>query len=96
MSEEDKKPRFHIHWFRLVIIIVIIFVLLNVDLRSLSKSPQLQNNISYAKNEVIILWNKYLAEPINNFLNNLLRNLVNQGIDKAKDTVDIKLDNLKQ
>lgn len=95
MSEEDKKLRFHIHWFRLIIIIAIIFIIFNVDLKSYSKSSQLQNNISYVKNEAIILWNKYLALPINSFFNNLFKNFVNQGIEKAKDTVDIKLDSYK-
>lgn len=95
MSEEDKKAKFHIHWFRLIIIIAIIFIIFNVDLKSYSKSSQLQNNISYVKNEAIILWNKYLAIPINSFFNNLFKNLVNQGIEKAKDTVDIKLDSYK-
>ena len=96
MVDDERKPRFHFHLFRLIIIIAIIFVLLKVDIKSIVKSPQLQENISYVKNQAVSLWERYLAEPVNNAWDSLFKGLINKGIDTIQNSVDNKLEDLKQ
>lgn len=95
MSEENKS-RVHIHLFRLIIIIAIIFVLLKVDIKSLVKSPQLQENISYVKDQMVSLWDRYLALPVKEAWDGLFKNLMNKGIDTVQGSLNNKLEDLKQ
>jgi hypothetical protein len=61
MSDDgEKKPRLHIHTGGLIIILIIILILLKVDIKSKIKSQRFQENITFIKEQAIILNQKYI------------------------------------
>lgn len=96
MSDNHKKSRLHIHIFRLFLIIALIWVLLQINVKTVVESPQLQENVSYVKEQSVTIWQKYLAKPVGNAWNNLLKNLVNRGIDQVQEKINSNFDEIKQ
>lgn len=62
----------------LIIFIVVILILsiLNIDLRSIVESDQVQTNFSYVWNFTKIVWSDYLSDPVTYFWNNIFISLL--------------------
>ena len=45
MSDDERKPRLHIHTGGIIILIIILLVLFKVDIKSKINSPQFQKNV---------------------------------------------------
>ena len=95
MSDDERKPRVHIHTGGLIILIIIILILFKVDLISKIKSPQFQKNISYIQNEAKIIWQDYVVFPMKSktgdWLKNTANNTINNGIEKIQNNISEKL-----
>jgi len=88
MSEEGHHSRLHIHLGGLFIIIIILLILFKVNLKGVIKSPQFQENISYLEEQATNVWTKYLEKPLKSGLNSLTGNLVNQGVNQIKKSIN--------
>jgi len=53
------------------IIVVLILSILNIDVRGIVESEQVQTNFSYIWNVVKMVWSDYLSDPVTYFWNNI-------------------------
>jgi len=53
-----------IKWIIIAIIGLVILGYLGVDIQKTVKAPAVQNNLTYAKDVAIHVWNNYLAAPV--------------------------------
>jgi hypothetical protein len=82
---DEQKSRLHIHLGGLVILIVIILVLFKIDIKSKIQSPQFQKNITYIEEQVKVVWNKYILDPIKSKAGNLFIDFTNKEVKKIQD-----------
>ncbi|MFA6397334.1 MAG: hypothetical protein WDK96_00615 [Candidatus Paceibacterota bacterium] len=71
----------------IILIIIAVFILsfLNVDVQSKIESPQIKNDLVYIKENSIIVWDKYLSEPLSYLWNSVfITTLVNSFVDGIK------------
>jgi len=85
MSDDERKPRLHIHLGGLVILIIIFLLLFKVDLRSKIDSPQFQKNLDYVTEEVKFIWQKYISDPLKDKINSVFIDFTNKEIQKIQD-----------
>ena len=95
MSDSDHKSGLHIHIGGLIIFIILILILFKVDIKSVVKSPQFQENVSYLKEQSLNIWDKYLAKPIKDGWNSLFNTLIDKGAQQLKNSLNSS-DNNKQ
>jgi len=89
MSEDIQKPRsnIHIHIGGAIIIIIILFVLFKVNIKSFIDSPQFQGNVNYIEQKGQDFWNKYLSKSFSYLWDNLIfGNLLSNGIKQIQNT----------
>ena len=95
MSDDERKPRIHIHTGGLIILIILLLILFKVDLPSKINSPQFSENITFLKTEATNFWNNYIIFPMKSssgeWLKNTVDNTVNGGIDKVQNNLSDKL-----
>jgi hypothetical protein len=95
MSDDERKPRVHIHTGGLIILIILLFILFKVDLVSKVKSPQFQENITFVKTEATKFWNDYVVFPMKSssgeWLKNTVNNTVNGGLEKVQNNLSEKI-----
>lgn len=84
MNDDERKPRLHIHTGGIIILIIIIFILFKVDIKSKIKSPQFQENYTYLTNEAKIFWDKYISIPLKSKAGTLFINITNTQLKKIQ------------
>ena len=87
MSDDERKPRVHIHTGGLIILIIIILILFKVDLISKIKSPTFQKNVSYIEETSKDLWQKYISNPLKAKTGEVFVDFTNKGIKQIQDNV---------
>jgi len=97
MSDDERRPRVHIHTGGLIILIIVLLILFKVDLPSKINSPQFQENITFIKTEATNFWNDYVVFPMKSssgeWLKNTVDNTVNGGLEKVQENFDNKINN---
>ncbi|MCR4284360.1 MAG: hypothetical protein NUV64_03575 [Parcubacteria group bacterium] len=58
------------------IIVILILSVLNIDIRSIVESEEVQTNFSYIWNFAKIVWSDYLSDPVTYFWNNIFISLL--------------------
>ena len=84
MSDDERKPRLHIHMGGLIILVIILLVLFKVDIKSKIKSPQFQKNITYIEDTVKGLYKKYVVDPFKIKASDMFIDVTNQGVKKMQ------------
>jgi hypothetical protein len=84
MSDDERKPRIHIHTGGLIIFIIIILILFKVDIFSKITSPQFQKNVTYIKTSANDLYIKYILNPFKIKANDLFINATNKEVQKIQ------------
>jgi len=85
------KNKGHFHLGGLLILLIIIFVLLKVDIKTVVNSPQFQQNASFVKEQATIVWSKYLKDPLTRSWNGLFNKIIDKGVDQIKDEIKIPI-----
>ena len=85
MSDDERKPRLHIHTGGLIILVVIILILFKVDIKSKINSPQFQKNVSYIEDQAKTLWQKYISIPFKSKAGDLFIDVSNKGLKKIQE-----------
>lgn len=95
-----QKPRsnIHIHIGGAIIIIIILFVLFKVNIKSFINSPQFQGNVNYIEQTGQDIWNKYLSKPVMYVWNNVIwGSAISQGINQVQSVIpSLKLPTVDQ
>lgn len=68
LQNKNNRQRGIIKFILLLIIFILILSYFNIDLRAIVESPQAQQNISYAKELAINIWNTWLKPLWDNYL----------------------------
>jgi len=84
MSDDERKPRLHIHTGGIIILIIIILILFKVDIKSKIKSEQFQKNITYIENTVKNFWNNKITPIIKSKANEVFIDATNEGFKKLQ------------
>lgn len=84
MSDDERKPRLHVHIGGLIILIIILLILFKVDIKSKIKSEQFQKNITYVETTVKDFWNKYVTTPLKSKAGEVFIDATNEGIKKIQ------------
>lgn len=82
MSDDERKPRLHIHTGGIIILIIILLVLFKVDIKSKIKSPQFQKNVTYIEETFKNFYKKFITDPLKNKANNFFIEKTNEGLKK--------------
>jgi len=93
-NEGENKPRLHIHIGGLIVLAIIALIIFKVDIKSKITSPQFQENITFIKEQAIILNQKYIIGPIKstagglivNYADNKLKEFENNLIEESSKT----------
>ena len=85
MNDDERKPRLHIHFGGLIILVIILLILFKVDIKSKIKSPQFQKNITYIEDTVKGLYTKYLVEPFKTKAGDVFKDVTNKEVKKIQD-----------
>ncbi len=75
----------HVHTGGLIIFIIILMILFKVDLKSIVKSQQFQNNISYVSDYLKSFWNKYSIMNLLKMPSSYVNDFVDTSVSKLKD-----------
>jgi len=86
MSDDERKPRLHIHIGGLIIIAIILLILFKVDIKSKIKSPQFQKNITYVETEIKTLWKKYISDPLKSKAGEVVTETLNNGVKEIQNS----------
>lgn len=82
MSDDERKPRLHIHTGGIIILIIILLILFKVDIKSKIKSPQFQKNVTYIEDTFKNFYKKYISDPLKNKANDFFIEKTNEGLKK--------------
>ena len=85
MNDDERKPRLHIHFGGLIILVIILLILFKVDIKSKIKSPQFQKNITYIEDTVKGFYTKYLVEPFKTKAGDVFKDVTNKEVKKIQD-----------
>ena len=88
MSDDERRPRLHIHTGGLIILIIILLILFKVDIVSKINNPQFQKNITYIEDQAKTIWQDYIVFPIKSkmgdWLINTTKNSINSSLEKVQ------------
>ncbi len=84
MSDDERKPRLHVHTGGIIILIIIILILFKVDIKSKIKSEQFQKNISYIENTVKNFWDDKISPIIKSKASEVFIDATNEGLEKLQ------------
>jgi hypothetical protein len=85
MSDDERKPRTHIHLGGIIILIIIILILFEVDIKSKIESPELKKNITFIETEVKDFWQKYIVSPTKTKAGEVFIDATNKGLSEIQD-----------
>lgn len=85
MSDDERKPRLHVHTGGIIILIIILLILFKVDIKSKIKSPQFQKNITYIEETAKNFYKKYISDPLKIKANNFFIEKTNEGLKNWQD-----------
>lgn len=91
MSDDERKPRLHIHTGGLILFIIIILILFKVDIKSKIQSPQFQKNIAYIEEKAQDIWNNYIVGPIKTKIVDFLKTSADKEIEKLQNNISNNL-----
>jgi hypothetical protein len=91
MSDNERRPRLHIHFGGLIILIIIFLILFRVDLKSKINSPQFQKNYTYITEQIGNFWHKYILDPIKLKLSNFIIDQTNTKINDFQNNFKNKI-----
>jgi len=84
MSDDERKPRLHIHMGGLIILIIILLILFKIDIKSKIESEQFQKNVTYVEDQVKNLWQKYVVSTVKSKTGEIFMNATNEGLKKMQ------------
>lgn len=91
MSDDERKPRLHIHTGGIILLIIILLILFKVDIKSKIKSPQFQKNVTYIEETVKTFWQDKILNPLKYKARDVFIQKTNEGILKWQDGVSKNL-----
>ena len=86
-SDDERKPRLHIHTGGLIILILILLILFKVDIKSKIESPQFQKNWNYIEEKIKDFWKNSILDPLKLKAGSFMMNMADQEIDKLKENI---------
>jgi hypothetical protein len=84
MSDDERKPRLHIHTGGLIILIIILLILFKVDIGAKINNPQFQKNINYIEEQAKAIWQDYIVSPIKSKTGDLFIDFTNKSLEKIQ------------
>ena len=93
MSDDERRPRIHVHTGGLIILIIVLLILFKVDLPSKIKSAQFQENIKFIQTQTTQFWNDYIVFPMKSKTGEWLANTANKTIDNGVSKVENQITN---
>lgn len=93
MDDQKPKSNIHIHIGGIVLLIIIIFLLFKVDIKTSVNNPQFKSNIEYIEKKVEYVYENYIVKTFEYIWHNLF-NLGMQKIKENTPNVDVNKFNL--
>jgi len=90
-SDDERKPRLHIHTGGLIILILILLILFKVDIKSKIESPQFQKNWNYIEEKVKDFWKNSILDPLKLKAGSFMMDIADKEVDKLKENISNNL-----
>ena len=84
MSDDERKPRTHFHAGGIIILIIIIFIIFKVDIKSVINSPEFNKNVTYIETQVKDFWQKYILSPLKIKTSEVFIDATNKGLTEIQ------------
>ena len=81
---DERKPRFHIHFGALIILIIVIIIILNIDFKKIKDQglpAEVNNIVNLAKDA----FNQYILNPVKIKTNEVFVDTTNKGLKQIQD-----------
>ena len=90
-SDDERKPRLHVHTGGLIILVIILLILFKVDIRSKIESPQFQKNWNYISEKVKDFWKDSILDPLKLKAGGFMMDIADKEVDKLKENISNNL-----